>query len=145
MSQTYSSSPAAQDPAVRELATLLQLGRRAREAESVETIGFVAVNETRQLFEYRQAALGRVGGLGQLLPARGMGIDEPAVQLVLPHHSPGSLGPGTASYAGGLVVDQALGVPRLGLALKVHRIDIDSQCVSGSHDAKQCSRHFTPA
>ncbi|MDR3479840.1 MAG: HlyD family efflux transporter periplasmic adaptor subunit [Burkholderiaceae bacterium] len=75
MSQAYSSSPAApQDPAVRELATLLQLGRRAREAESVETIGFVAVNETRQLFEYRQAALGRVGGLGQLLPAQVMAV-----------------------------------------------------------------------
>lgn len=75
MSQAYSSSPAApQDPAVRELATLLQLGRRAREAESAEVIGFVAVNETRQLFEYRQAALGRVSGFGQLLPAEVMAV-----------------------------------------------------------------------
>lgn len=69
-----SRSAAAQDPAVRELATLLQLGRRAREAESVEVIGFVAVNESRQLFEYRQAALGRVSAFGQLLPGEVMAV-----------------------------------------------------------------------
>jgi hypothetical protein len=70
-----SSGVAAQpDPAVRELATLLQLGRRAREAESVEVVGFVAVNETRQLFEYRQAALGHVSGFGKLLPAEVMSV-----------------------------------------------------------------------
>ena len=63
-----------QDPAVRELATLLQLGRRAREAESAEVVGFVAVNETRQLFEYRQGALGRVGILGQALPGEVMAV-----------------------------------------------------------------------
>jgi hypothetical protein len=62
------------DPAVRELATLLQLGRRAREAENIEVVGFVAVNETRQLFEYRQAALGRVSDVGQLLPAAVMSV-----------------------------------------------------------------------
>lgn len=45
------------DPALREFATLLQLGRRAREASSLEALGFVMVNETRQLFDYRQAAL----------------------------------------------------------------------------------------
>lgn len=64
----------AQDPAVRELATLLQLGKRAREAESADVIGFVAVNETRQLFEYRQAALGRVGSFGRLLPGEVMAV-----------------------------------------------------------------------
>jgi HlyD family secretion protein/Biotin-lipoyl like len=63
-----------QDPAVRELATLLQLGRHVREAESVTVIGFVAVNETRQLFEYRQAALGRVSTLGEALPGEVMAI-----------------------------------------------------------------------
>ncbi len=73
MSQSY--HPAApQDPAIRELATLLQLGRRVREAENVDVVGFVAVNETRQLFEYRQAALGRVSALGQMLPGEVMAV-----------------------------------------------------------------------
>ena len=39
------------------LLALIQLGRRVREAASVEEIGFIAVNETRSLFAYRQAAL----------------------------------------------------------------------------------------
>lgn len=42
---------------VERLALLLGLQRRARQAESVAELGFVAVNETRQLLEYRQAAL----------------------------------------------------------------------------------------
>ena len=45
------------NPALRQLAVLLQLGRRARESASLEALGFVMVNETRQLFDYRQAAL----------------------------------------------------------------------------------------
>jgi hypothetical protein len=45
------------NPALRELAVLLQLGRRAREASSLEALGFIMVNETRQLFDFRQAAL----------------------------------------------------------------------------------------
>lgn len=45
----------------RELATLLQLLRRAREAQSAEQLGFVAVNESQQLLSYRQAALWREG------------------------------------------------------------------------------------
>jgi multidrug resistance efflux pump len=40
----------------RELLTLLQLGRRARSAESVAALGFILVNESHQLFAYRQAA-----------------------------------------------------------------------------------------
>jgi hypothetical protein len=36
---------------------LLQLGRRARAAVSVAELGFIAVNETRALLPYRQAAL----------------------------------------------------------------------------------------
>ncbi|HEX8957446.1 MAG TPA: secretion protein HylD, partial [Burkholderiaceae bacterium] len=63
-----------QDPAVRELATLLQLSRRARDADNAEVLGFVAVNETRQLFDYRQAALGRVSMLGQALPGEVMAV-----------------------------------------------------------------------
>jgi multidrug resistance efflux pump len=47
-----------QDSAVNEgLLALLQLGRRAREATSMEELGFIAVNETRALLPYRQAAL----------------------------------------------------------------------------------------
>lgn len=45
----------------RELATLLQMLRRAREAESAEQLGFVAVNESLSLLSYRQAALWREG------------------------------------------------------------------------------------
>lgn len=59
---------AAPDP-TRELAALLQLGRRAREAPSIEALGFVMVNETRQLFSFRQAAFGRDNLLGAALPA----------------------------------------------------------------------------
>lgn len=64
----------AQDAALRELATLLQLGRRAREADGEAVLGFVAVNESRQLFDYRQAVLGRVGGLGAWLPGDVMAV-----------------------------------------------------------------------
>jgi hypothetical protein len=76
MRQTaYAHRPAPpQDPATRELATLLQLGRRARTAESAQVIGFVAVNESRQLFDYRQAALGRASALSQELPGEVMAV-----------------------------------------------------------------------
>jgi hypothetical protein len=43
------------------LARLLQLARRAREAESAEQLGFIAVNETRDLAAYRQAVLWQEG------------------------------------------------------------------------------------
>ena len=58
---------------IRELAGLLQLLRRAREAESAAQLGFIMVNETRQLLDYRQAALwhegphGHVGALSGLV------------------------------------------------------------------------------
>lgn len=42
---------------IQGLGTLLQLQRQAREAESVAALGFVVVNDTRLLLEYRQAAL----------------------------------------------------------------------------------------
>ena len=76
MSQpAYAQRPAPpQDPALRELATLLQLGRRTRGAQSAEVIGFVAVNESRELFEYRQAALGRASALSQALPGEVMAV-----------------------------------------------------------------------
>jgi len=43
--------------ATQALLALLQLGRRAREAATVEELGFIAVNETRNLMGHRQAAL----------------------------------------------------------------------------------------
>jgi len=88
MSQSARSQRAAepQDPALRELATLLQLGRRARAAESVEVIGFVAVNESRQLFEYRQAALGRASRFGDPLPGEVMAVSGlPQVDSQVPY------------------------------------------------------------
>jgi hypothetical protein len=57
---SQSSAPALPDPVVddsRLLATLLHLGRRAREAASAAELDFVAVNETHALVPYRQAAL----------------------------------------------------------------------------------------
>lgn len=39
------------------LSILLELGKRAREAASAAELGFVVVNETRQLVDYRQSAL----------------------------------------------------------------------------------------
>ncbi len=62
------------DPAIVELATLLQLGRRAREADSAAVLGFVAVNETRQLLPFRQAVLGRASGLGRALPGEMLAV-----------------------------------------------------------------------
>lgn len=51
----------------RALATLIDLGRRAREARSEAELGFLLVNETLQLIEYRQAALWyEVGGVRAL-------------------------------------------------------------------------------
>jgi len=72
---SQSSHPAApSDPVIHELATLLQLGRRAREAQTIDVVGFVAVNESRQLFHYRQAVLGRVSAFGHLLPGEVMAV-----------------------------------------------------------------------
>ena len=54
-----------EDPAATQsLLALLQLGRRAREAANVAELYFIAVNETRELLSYRQAALW-LGNAGQ--------------------------------------------------------------------------------
>ncbi|AUH53284.1 secretion protein HylD [Chromobacterium sp. ATCC 53434] len=45
----------------RELATLLQLLRQAREADGAARLGFVMVNDSLQLLPYRQAAFWREG------------------------------------------------------------------------------------
>ena len=60
-----------EDP-VRELLALVQLSRRAREAASVEALGFVMLNETLQLVPYRQAAWWRTGALGQVAGVSGL-------------------------------------------------------------------------
>lgn len=44
------------------LLALIELGRRARAAESVAELGFLAVNDTRDLVAYRQAALWMADG-----------------------------------------------------------------------------------
>jgi len=49
---------------ISPLLILLQLERRVRDAESIEGLGFVCVNESLQLIPYRQAALWLEGGLG---------------------------------------------------------------------------------
>jgi hypothetical protein len=61
------------DP-LRDLGSLIQLGRRAREALSIEALGFVMVNETRQLFSYRQSAWGRANALTERLPAEVLAV-----------------------------------------------------------------------
>ena len=55
-----------------ELYALLQLGRRARAADSVEALGFTMVNESRQLLPYRQAALWLGGRLGRVAAVSGV-------------------------------------------------------------------------
>ena len=64
--------------ATQGLLALVDLGRRAREAASVEELSFIAVNETRNLLTYRQAALwlgshgqdvAAVSGVAQLDPS----------------------------------------------------------------------------
>ena len=59
-------SPSSSD-ATHRLAALLGLERSARAADSVAGLGFVAINETRQLLDYRQAALWLPG---EAAPAR---------------------------------------------------------------------------
>ncbi|MDZ7712872.1 MAG: biotin/lipoyl-binding protein [Rhodovibrio sp.] len=51
----------ATDPKLRGFSTFLQLERSARHAESVEALGFIAVNETRRLLNFRQAVLAAGG------------------------------------------------------------------------------------
>ncbi|MDO1530357.1 HlyD family efflux transporter periplasmic adaptor subunit [Fulvimonas sp. R45] len=49
---------------IQGLLGLLQLGQRARAADTAEALGFIAVNEARTVFAYRQAALWREGAGG---------------------------------------------------------------------------------
>ncbi len=61
----------ATDNSARALVTLLQLGRRARDAKTPAELGFVMVNETLQLLHYRQAALWLNTGLGGIAAVSG--------------------------------------------------------------------------
>lgn len=60
----------------RELATLVQLLRRAREAGSVAELGFVIVNESMQLLPYRQAALWQEGWPAQIGALSGLAAPD---------------------------------------------------------------------
>jgi multidrug resistance efflux pump len=60
---------------------LLQLQRRAREAQSPEALGFVMVNETLQLARYRQAAWWTSAGLGRVAAVSGL----PQVEVNAPY------------------------------------------------------------
>ena len=60
------------------LLALLQLCGRAREAASVEELGFIAVNETHNLLSYRQAALWLAGDVRGVLAVSGVAQLDPA-------------------------------------------------------------------
>ena len=64
------------------LGTLVQLGKRARRAATIEELGFIAVNETHALVPYRQAALWRrdARGAGGVLALSG----APAIERNAP-------------------------------------------------------------
>lgn len=66
-----------QEAAVQALMGLLQLAKRAREADSVQTLGFVIVNETLNLLPYRQAALWSEAGLGGVAAVSGLPQADP--------------------------------------------------------------------
>jgi HlyD family secretion protein/Biotin-lipoyl like len=64
------------------LGTLVQLGKRARRAATIEELSFIAVNETHALVPYRQAALWRCDakGAGSILALSG----TPAIERNAP-------------------------------------------------------------
>lgn len=64
------------------LVSLLQLQRRARQAATIEALGFVIVNETLQLSRYRQAALWNAAGLGKVAAVSGLPQPDPTAPYV---------------------------------------------------------------
>lgn len=72
---------------VQQLLSLLQLARRAREAKSIEALGFVMVNESLQVLTYRQAALWCVDsamlGAGRVAAVSGLPQPNPAAPYSL--------------------------------------------------------------
>lgn len=67
---------------VQGLLTLAQLGRRAREADTVEGLGFVMVNETLSLLPYRQAGFWVATGLPRLAAVSGLPQPDPNAPYV---------------------------------------------------------------
>lgn len=71
---------------VQGLLGLLQLGQRVRAATSVQELGFVAVNETRAVLSYRQAALWLDGDASQVAAISGVpqvDVEAPFVQWLV--------------------------------------------------------------
>ncbi|WP_229804850.1 efflux RND transporter periplasmic adaptor subunit [Paludibacterium paludis] len=66
----------------RELAGLIALMRRAREAGDAAELGFIAVNESRQLLPYRQAAMWREGMHRHVGALSGLSEIDPTVPYV---------------------------------------------------------------
>lgn len=76
-----SQSPLPESAGETALLHVLQLGRRARSASSVAELGFIAVNETRALVPYRQAALWIAGnGVATLSGVTTVEANAPYVQ-----------------------------------------------------------------
>jgi multidrug efflux pump subunit AcrA (membrane-fusion protein) len=72
------NSPANPTSAIQGLVALIQLGRRAREAATAEELAFIAVNETRGLFQYRQAALWLAGDARHVAAVSGVAQTDPS-------------------------------------------------------------------
>lgn len=72
----------AQDAALAPLMSLLQLGRRARDAATAAELAFVMVNETLQLLDYRQAALWSEHGPGSVAAVSGLPQTDPNTPYV---------------------------------------------------------------
>ena len=67
---------------IQGLIGLLQLGQRVRAAGSVEELGFIAVNETRGVFGYRQAALWLDGDARRVSALSGVPQVDPGTPYV---------------------------------------------------------------
>jgi len=65
-SPAQGQSTGSSQAATQALLGLLQMGKRARAAQSLSELGFMMVNETLQLLNYRQAALWQTAGLGHV-------------------------------------------------------------------------------
>lgn len=67
---------------VQGLLGLLQLGQRARAVSTVQELGFVAVNETRSVLAYRQAALWLDGNVSRVTALSGVPQVDPTAPYV---------------------------------------------------------------
>lgn len=71
---------------VNKLLGLLQLAKRSREAQSIESLAFVMVNETKQVLHYRQAAFwlenGHIEGLGSVVAVSGLPTTNPGAPYI---------------------------------------------------------------